>query len=227
MFVPHKIAAGIIALAALGLTSAAMARVDCAPHDRACLALHGPSTPAERARTRALNREALESAAPIPPAPPPRAAYRPAPRQMDRQVDRQYQREMQDYRQAQRRYEMETRRYRPAPRARLDAPERTECRALASARPQPWPLAASDEAWAEDHDVFAPTGGQVDPSIAAPTPGLDGAVTGSTEFNARANGATRYCAPPRHAGGKRYLFVTPPRRRLFWTRVMMGLQRMA
>jgi hypothetical protein len=135
----------------------------------------------------------------LPPAPPP-----PYSRGYDSgydQAQRQYQREMRDYRQAERRYEMETRGhrpgYRPAPRPRLDAAERTECRALASARPQPWPMVASDEAWAEDHDVFAPTGGMVDPSIAAPTPGLDGAVTGLSQDNARASGATRYCAPPR------------------------------
>jgi hypothetical protein len=198
MFVSHKFAAGLLAFAALAVAPSAMARVDCAPHDRACIALHGPSTPAERARTRALNREALDSATPLP---PPRANYRPAPRQMnrqaDRQEDRQYQREMQEYRQAQRRYDMETRRTRPAPGPRLDAQERTECRALASARPPRRPLSATDEAYAEDHDPFAPTGGQVDPSIAAPTPGLDGAVTGLTQFNARASGATRYCAPPR------------------------------
>ena len=194
MFASHKIAAGLFALvtvglAALGLAPSAMAHVDCNPHDRACLALHGPSTPAERARTRELNREAMQSA--VPPAPPPRAddaGYA--------QAQRQYEREMRGYRQAQRRYDMETRRdYRP--RGRLDAAERTECRALASARPQPWPMAASDEAWAEDHDVFAPTGGMADPSIAAPTPGLDGAVTGATQYNARATGATRYCGPRR------------------------------
>jgi hypothetical protein len=104
---------------------------------------------------------------------------------------------MRDYRQTERRYEMETRRYRPGTRPRLDAVERTECRALASATPLPWPMAASDEARAEDHDPFAPIGGQADPSIAAPTPGLDGPVTGLTQFNARASGATRYCAPPR------------------------------
>jgi len=201
MFASNKIAAGIFALATLGLVPSAMARVECGPHDQACLALHGPSTPAERARTRALNREALDSAAPAMPAP--RPSYRASDRadagyrQSERQADRQYEREMRDYRQAQRRYEMETRRYRPGPRPRLDAAERTECRALASASPQPWPLAASDEAWAEDHDVFAPTGGMVDPSIAVPTPGLDGSVTGLTQFNARATGATRYCAPPR------------------------------
>jgi hypothetical protein len=190
MFASHKIAAGIFALAALGLAQSAMAWVDCSPRDHACLALHGPSTPAERARTRALNREALESAAPPPPAPPrirADAGYQ--------QAQRQYEREMRDYARAERRYELETRRYRPAPR--LVAAERTECRALASASPRPWPMAASDEAWAEDHDVFAPTGGMVDPSIAAPTPGLDGSVTGLTQFNARASGATRYCAPPR------------------------------
>jgi hypothetical protein len=71
MFASNRIAAGVFFLAALGLAPSALARVDCSPRDRACLALHGPSTPAERARTRALNREALDSATPLPPAPPP------------------------------------------------------------------------------------------------------------------------------------------------------------
>jgi len=201
MFASHKIAAGLFALAALGLAPSAMARVDCAPHDRACIALHGPSTPAERARTRALNREALQSTAPRPfyrGNQRADAGYRQGDLQAERQADLQYERELREYRQAQRRYEMETRRgYRPGPRPRLDSAERTECRALASATPQHGPMSATDEAWAEDHDVFAPPGGQVDPSIAAPTPGLSGAVTGLTQFNARASGATRYCAPPR------------------------------
>jgi hypothetical protein len=53
----------------------------------------------------------------------------------------------------------------------------------------------SDEAYAEDHDPYAPTGGMVDPRIAAPAPGLSGSTTGLTAYNARASGASRYCAP--------------------------------
>jgi hypothetical protein len=105
---------------------------------------------------------------------------------------------MREYRQAQRRYELEIRRPRRfGPPPRLDAAERAECRALASAAPPRGPLVGTDEAWAEDHDPLAPTGGIADPHIAAPTPGLDGSTTGLTQFNARASGATRYCAPPR------------------------------
>ena len=173
-----------------------MARVNCRPHDRACIALHRPSTPAERARTRELNREALNAARPVAP------AYAPAPRADAgyRESQRQYDRQMREYRQEQRRYELGMRRPRPQSRfygERLDSAEQAECRALASAAPPRGPLVGTDEAWAEDHDPFAPTGGQVDPHITAPTPGLDGATTGLTQFNARATGATRYCGPPR------------------------------
>lgn len=42
---------------------------------------------------------------------------------------------------------------------------------------------------AEPHSLFnAPTGGVYDPGIQAPTPGIDGAVTGRSEVNAQASG---------------------------------------
>jgi hypothetical protein len=194
----RKAALTLIAIATLAAAPSAIARVYCRASDKACIALHRPSTHAERAQTRELNRESRDTAqAPI----ANRQNYYAADNAADSYArDQQdYRRAMQDYRREQRRYEEALRRdrYRPAPR--LSGSDRDACRALATA-PRPGPgMSWSEEAWAEDHDAYAPTGGKVDGSIAAPAPGLSGSTTGLTAFNARASGLERNCAPPRRA----------------------------
>jgi len=139
--------------------------------------LHRPSTPRERAETRALNHQAL--AAVITPAP----YYR-----GDRDA-MQYEQELREYRAAQQRYERDMRRYSAGPRDMRDP------RGMRGRRD--FPMASRRQAkWPEelDNDPCAPTGGRADPNIAAPT-NLDGAATGLTQFNARASGLRKSCAP--------------------------------
>jgi hypothetical protein len=146
--------------------------------------LHRPSTPRERAETRALNHREL--AAVIAPAPM-------ASRRDDRGA-MQYQRELREYRAAQQRYERDMRRYAAAPRDHRDMRDPRGMRGRRN-----FPMASRRQAkWPEelDNDPCAPTGGQTDPNIAAPT-NLDGAVTGLTQFNARASGLRKSCAPRR------------------------------
>jgi hypothetical protein len=146
--------------------------------------LHRPSTPRERAETRALNHQEL--AAVIASAPT-------APHRGDRSR-MQYQRELREYRAAQMRYEHDMRLYaaRPhdgyAPRDMRGMRDRRDFRA-GSRRQAKWPEEL-------DNDPCAPTGGQADPNIAAPV-NLDGAATGLTQFNARASGLRKSCAPRR------------------------------
>ncbi len=181
MFAPKKITAALIALgalSALALLAPAEARVHCAPHDQACWDLHGPSTAAERARTDELNREAAQATQPQ--LAPDDRAYRDS--------QRQYQRELREYRQEQRRYQDALQRsYGPRPgqfrrNARRDFAPRHRL---------------PETAEQLDNDPCGPTGGQVDPHIAAPTPGLDGATTGLTTFNARTDGNYAACRGPR------------------------------
>jgi hypothetical protein len=135
-----------------------------------------------------LNRQSRDAAAPAANTP-----YDYSARDRYARAQEQYRRDMQDYRREQRRYEEALRYGRTRAAARFDDPDRDACRAMASA-PSPQPgMSWSDEAWAEDHDAFAPTGGKVDASIAAPVPGLSGSTAGLTAFNARASGLERSC----------------------------------
>ena len=141
--------------------------------------LHRPSTPRERAETRALNQNALAQAA------------TPAPQQSAPRADRsqtQYQRELQAYRAAQRRYEQDMRAYNARDqRSRRDARRRGFRRNASAVPPRPGHVQTPEEL---DADPYAPTGGAADWRIAAPvSPNLVGATTGLPAFNARASGA--------------------------------------
>jgi cell division septation protein DedD len=193
MFTPQRFSVVLIVLGALTAAPSAMARVDCRPSDKACIVLHRPSTAAERAQTRTLNRQSRDVAVPQPVAD--NDAY--AGSDVYAREQEQYRRDMQAYRQEQRRYEQALRRGSYRGRPGLSYADRDACRAIATApRPQPG-MSWSDQAWAEDHEAFAPTGGKVDPSMAAPAPGLSGSTTGLTAFNARSSGLQRQCDPPR------------------------------
>ena len=135
--------------------------------------LHRPSTPRERAETRALNHSELA------------AVIAPGGDDDYRRSQVQYQRQLNEYRAAQQRYEQEMRRIAPGRGFR----DRRRDFPAASRRRAQWPEEL-------DNDPCAPTGGLVDPNIAAPTPGLDGAVTGLTQFNARASGLRQNCRRP-------------------------------
>ena len=184
MFTAPKFAALLIALGALVFVSPLDARVNCAPRDRACQALHRPSTAAERQRTAQLNREAGE-------------ATRSPMVQSDnsyRNSQRQYQRDLREYRQAQRRYEQDTRGNRRGSRPAMRRPDSgRDDRRGGMMRPRPRPETAEEL----DRDPCAPTGGQGSPNILAPRTGLNGAVTGLTTFNARTNGNRNACQGPR------------------------------
>lgn len=144
--------------------------------------LHRPSTPRERAETRALNHCELA------------AVIAPGGDDDYRRSQMQYQRQLNAYRAAQARYEHDMNLYAARPRGRHAVPRhgfqngRRDFPAASRRRAQ-WP----EE---EDNDPCAPTGGLVDSNIAAPTPGLDGAVTGLTQFNARASGLRQNCRRP-------------------------------
>jgi hypothetical protein len=140
--------------------------------------LHRPSTPRERAQTRALNHQELA----VVTTPAFRAPYRGDPGQM------QYQRELREYRGAQMRYERDMRLYNGGPRDPRGMRGRRNFPA-ATRRQAKWPEEL-------DNDPCAPTGGQADPNIAAPV-NLDSAATGLTQFNARASGLRKSCAPRR------------------------------
>lgn len=137
--------------------------------------LHRPSTPRERAETRALNHQELASVT-MPP-------------QRGDRSQMQYQRELREYRAAQQRYERDMRIYTRQPRDMRDPRYSRDGRNFPAAnRHRP--------VWPEDldNDPCAPTGGRADPSIAAPV-NLDSAATGLTQFNARASGLRRSCEP--------------------------------
>lgn len=195
MFTPEKIAAALIAIAALAVVPAASARVNCRANDAACRALHGPSTAMERERTRKLNREALEAGTPMP-APQADNSYRSGDNSYARQQE-QYRRDMRAYRRAQRRYEQATRRGMRRGVTRLSRSDLAACQAMASAPIRQPGLSWSEQAYVQDHEAFAPTGGKTDLSIAAPTsPGLAGATAGLPAYNARSSGLARDCQAP-------------------------------
>ncbi len=153
--------------------------------------LHRPSTPRERAETRALNHEELAATV----TPEQFAAIHGnyaaihgdyAASHGDFHAQLQYQQELREYRAAQQRYERDMRLYAAGPRDRRLS---RDGRDYSAARQAKWPEEL-------DNDPCAPTGGQADPDIAAPT-NLDGAVTGLTQFNARASGVRHSCEPRR------------------------------
>ena len=200
MFTPEKIAAALIAIAALAAVPSASARVNCRPNDAACRALHGPSTAMERERTRALNRRELESTMPAPQAD---NGYRSGDNSYAR-AQEQYRRDMREYARAQRRYDQAVRRGYRRGGPRMSNTDRAACQAMASAPLRQPGLSWSEQAYVQDHEAFAPTGGRVDPNIAAPTsPGLAGATTGLPAYNARSSGLARNCDAPRQRPRRR------------------------
>jgi hypothetical protein len=204
VFSVQRIAAAIALMAGLFFLTPAEAKTACRHDARDCRAmhhtamhhmgrhsdwyLHRPSTPRERAETRALNHQELA------------ATIMPAPVRGYDSSQSPYQRDLRAYRQAQQRYEMDMRRYAAGPRDFRDARDGRDFRDERSRRGRrDFSRAPRRQAkWPEelDNDPCAPTGGQADPNIAAPT-NLDGAVTGLTQFNARASGLRKSCEPSR------------------------------
>ena len=191
MFTPKKFAA----------VPSAGARVNCRPNDAACRAMHGPSTAMERERTRKLNREALEAGTPTSmySAPAVQAGNNYQNRDSYARDQQQYRRDIREYRRAQRRYDQVMRRGTRRGGPRFTNADREACQAMASAPQRQYGQSWSEQAYVQDHEAFAPTGGKTAPGIAAPTsPGLAGAVTGLPAYNAQSSGLVRNCeAPPR------------------------------
>jgi hypothetical protein len=187
VFSVQRIAAAIALMAGLFFLTPAEAKTACRHDARDCRAmhhtvrqrdwyLHRPSTPRERAETRALNHEELAAtiATPV--------------RGYDNSQS-PYQRDLRAYRRAQQRYEMDMRRYTAGPRNVRDGRDARDFRDERSRRGRrDFSRAPRRQAkWPEELD---------NPNIAAPT-NLDGAVTGLTQFNARASGLRKSCEPRR------------------------------
>jgi hypothetical protein len=159
--------------------------------------LHRPSTPEEQAETRQLNHDALAQST------TPAEHFAGGGNRDYRRGQMQYQRELQEYRAAQQRYEEDMRRYQAGPGPQGGGTLRGRREMFAMPRPPHRPMTAEEL----DNDPFAPTGGIVDPNFAAPTPGLDGSLTGLTLMNARASGLTEN---PRRMRRRQYDRYGPP-----------------
>ncbi len=191
MFTPTKIAAAVIAIAAFAIVPSVSARVNCRPNDAACRALHGPSTAMERERTRKLNREALEAGTSAPAVQTQNNYQGGNGYARDQEM---YRRDLREYRQAQRRYDRAMRRGNRRGGPCFTSADREACQAMAAAPQRQYGQSWSEQAYVQDHEAFAPTGGKTDPSISAPTsPGLAGAVTGLPAYNAGSSGLARNC----------------------------------